>query len=499
MSHMKPDKITDLQTKCLIEIFKYLDYEDLYNLKQSHVAFDDAIEYTVRNGKFKFTIPSFDKDEDYLEKFVKIKNFIQLFGTQIKYLNVISADGWVDVPRIIIKFRKQLTTLIKNYCSGGNVKHCSFEELPVSMRFVNQNLPLFKSLESLRFKFAIEHSDFEEFIKFATQLELNRFEMTLMRCDMRFNFFETIAASKFETCIVRILNNDDMDDNDMDDDDDFSDEDDDEEDDDGDHSRRMRKPKVTNAPISTNLTIKYLDLGYFIYDPAVLVHFPNIEVLKYLEFSCKSLQPILLLTKLKNLELRYSIECFDRMTSFLKKLSKENRLESLTLDDSYVHYRRGDEEYEDYTHVAKKFVVILSKMTNLRELNVETIFKLTSQFLPQIAKNLKNLQRFRLEPSRDDDDDIYDYDIVAIKSKVLEFVAEARNLIQFEFGFDLKTNIQRFYNDLVDIRRTQQSDKLLYIKIKHGERISSSDEQSKYAKILKYKGNFSQTYQNSKS
>lgn len=74
MSHVKPEKITkifDLPTECLIEIFKYLDYGDLYNLRQLHVALDDAIEYVVRNRKFIFTIPSFDEDGDFSRSSLK--------------------------------------------------------------------------------------------------------------------------------------------------------------------------------------------------------------------------------------------------------------------------------------------------------------------------------------------------------------------------------------------------------------------------------------------
>lgn len=173
---------------------------------------------------------------------------------------------WYSVPRSIIELHNHLATLITKYCSVGNVKHCSFDEFKGFSKIVGQNLPFFTSLESLRLKLAINYDEFQKIITFATTLKLNKFEIIVMNCDNRMNFFEIIAGSKFETCIVDY-------------DDDYK------------HPQWMYEPKTLNVLIPTNLTIKYLDLGRLIYDPALLVHFPNIESLIYLDLSIYTLEP----------------------------------------------------------------------------------------------------------------------------------------------------------------------------------------------------------------
>lgn len=81
MAEMKEIKIIDLNFDCLVEIFKYLDFEDLMNLKAAHNAFGEAIDYAVSKGNFRLATSWYDDAKENSEKeMIKIDTFLVQWG-----------------------------------------------------------------------------------------------------------------------------------------------------------------------------------------------------------------------------------------------------------------------------------------------------------------------------------------------------------------------------------------------------------------------------------
>lgn len=163
-------QLTDLNTECYIEIFKHLNYIELYHLTKMNDKFYDAIEYIMANKDFTITFSNY---ENIQEKCEFVGDFLQLFGKTIKHLNF-QLVGWFG-KQMYWLLRMHLETLIKFHCMHGNVKHLSFNNFRLRPYFVEDNSAFFKSLTSIQMFSSISyHRSLNWFLQHALSVKTKK-------------------------------------------------------------------------------------------------------------------------------------------------------------------------------------------------------------------------------------------------------------------------------------------------------------------------------------
>lgn len=400
MNPAKEFKLTDLNKWCLSKIFKHLDYEDLLSVKKASSAFDDALDSVISMACFELKTQS-TTDE-----------LLKHFGHKLHYLNIEIENETAEQKKTISRHYK---TLIERYCSNGNIKNAVFRNLDLSKEFLKDNAKFFSSLEILIVGFdnidpdALEPSDI-----------------------INFNVFPSIAASQLKKCVI--------------------------------DATQCDPPKnfdYKNSEMSTNITMKHLDLGIYSFDLIYLSHFPNIEVLELTVFTRYSLEPIANMDKLKSLLLSFDICDFQNVLSVLQELAKKNSLKYLALghkpNNSIGTYAAADYDKDEYS-----LAITLNKMTGLKKLRLNTVHLLDRQ-LQQLGHKLKNLRKFDYGPS----EAIHKIEVKPILSKFEKFVKVAKNLtnliIDVKMDGPNPEQSQRFYDSIANIRRSQAADAVLHL------------------------------------
>lgn len=215
MDKHKEIKIIGLNTYCLIEIVKYLDYEDLLNLKVVHIAFNEAIDFIISKSDFKFfTYWNPDDTENFDKKMRKVARFLAQFGHKLKRLNI-AVDGKTTEHHKSICGHYQ--TLIENFCSDGNVKYFSFQNFDMSEEFLKDNLTFFNSLEHLKVEFnicreyEIKTTDFMILLNFIATTKIKNLEIEIDDVPINTNLFPSIAASQLESLALNFCYSVDLD------------------------------------------------------------------------------------------------------------------------------------------------------------------------------------------------------------------------------------------------------------------------------------------------
>lgn len=360
-----PTKIIDINTECLIEIFKNLNYQELLDLTKVYDGFYDAIEYVVMHGNFTFCIST---SENKQLKCKLIEEFLKLFGNKIKRLNF-ELIGWFG-KKMYWLLRMHLETLIKFYCMHGNVQYCSFDNFRLRPRFVSDKSNFFKSLQSISMLSAIPyHRDLNWFLNGVLSDNTKEIEIA----DRHFiftglvNVFAKINSSQLESVKIKCLPNpnprrryshrgyydsDDSYNNDS--------TDDEEEEDPDDHYKKMGH-KIVDLPANT--TLKYLSVDRVGVIPNVHKYFPCIEIVNKISDNHYSWNSISKLRNLKKLTFSVDQMKYDEVFTFIKKLAECDTLQTLHL---YMGSRRREKnEFET------KISNIVRQMTSLPSLRFD--------------------------------------------------------------------------------------------------------------------------------
>lgn len=491
---IKGMKIIDLNKDCLINIFKYLSYTDLYNLNGIHAAFNAAVDHVARTVSFELSITKFDSIG--WKEMKHIDNFVKTFGDRISHLKIRIARDSSVCSKLM---HTHLELLIEQYCCNGNVRFCSFiDRFVLTKEFLQRNKKIFKSLQSLRIDYLMENDNLLWLMDFVVSNEIKKFQLCGGHLSITTQVLKKIASSKLETCILRVLSKDKISD------------------------------QISNLPINRNL--KHLNLFGVSFNPAHLIHFPNLETLEFFKYKKHPLDPILELPQLKKLHLIYQNNRFLEIAPFLMKLAKQNKLESFNLDNDYYdeeederrqeHEDRqeryndflayanfistdddlrayyedfeydfseydqdddGDDDIDDRKATSHLMANIICKMPNLNELTLYTICAL-KEHLPRIGKKLNKLQRLHVQPF--DDRDVNKRKQAVEKLKIL--IKEAKNLNYFYFECE-EVDIAKLYADLVKIRKSQKNKKVLLIHFPYygydDDKIHTTTNQEKYVKV----------------
>lgn len=436
MSENEKLKITDLNSDCLSEIFKYLNHNDLVNLKGAHSAFNSATDHVASITKYEFVIKDRHKSRKVSNVIRSIDTFLQYFGDKIQHFHIKCYQGTSHEQCNSILYL-HIETMLKFYCGNGNVKHLSITGFELREDFVRQNLRLFTSLEFLNA--AIDEDKLDWFVEFFKTTGLN--DSIGSTFDTEVNIFEKLVSTLFENLSMQFSH--------------VTDED--------------LVPE--NLGSARNHTLKHLELHGNPYHTTVLAHFPNIETLAYHHLEeDHELLSILELPKLKTFELTYGFLEFSNVEPFLIKVARQNKLNSLTLNSERLSDTEPN-EYEKHEE-EKRLVQILCKMTNLTELKL-------NHHLERMGSSLKNLRTFYCDPANDYVDSRF----------VLEFAKKAKQLIFLDVGCKFNKNkgkdIQMFYDNLVKIRQSQDATKVLYFaNLRSTAELVQTDEQSKYVKVI---------------
>lgn len=461
-SEINEKTITDLNTDCLLHIFKDLDYEDLLNLKKTHEIFSNAIDFTVSKGNYNFFI---DFNANYMQKLRTIEEFLEKFGRKIKYLNI-TVRNMNDDNQEWLTFCVEM--FIKNYCANGNIKHYSFFG-KLHREFVEKNKTFFDSLETLETNWSASNpADFDLFLNPFLTNKIKKIKINGTYYGRITDIFHKIARLQLESCSL------DLETYEAKEDDDSSDNEDNE-------MEVHRLYQIDEMPI--NYTLKCLEYNHWGLNTDIVKFFPNLETLETVEvgwYGCPSLELVANLEKLKRFSLKFEVElCDEELDAFfgmLTKLADKNQLESLELGFCW-------EEVSD-EHMAQ-LTCYLCKMTNLRKLKLSPTNYDFEHFLPQIGQSLQNLQEFVYQLSHQSFTRAFAQG--ENSAEMLEFLKGAANLTFLEYRGYL-ADADKFYRDIETIRINQKNKKLLLLKIPtvNKERKFSIDTESgAYVRILK--------------
>lgn len=416
-------KIFDLNMKCLMEVFNKLNYTDMLSMRRVHSAFKEGIELACSNKEFTFDINT--ADDDCLTNLETIQNFLILFGTKIKdaHLKIffeLRARNYTTV-------KKQIVAFIANYCTNVNFTRCTFTNFELNTTFLNENEEFFRRLQTLHAS-AIWMDNV--LIQYLPKTNLKEFKYAAynqgqMNPPLHLVLLECIAASKLERCEITIL----------------------------------QLHGCSKFRVPENNTLKYLHFnGDIIIHKKSLEQFRNLESLAINLFHYELGVPEMNWNKLKHLELAgYNID-------FIGELGEMNCLESLTLKNNrYSPYPLNDPSADD------KLAAILCQMTNLKRLIIKVDIDIELH-LPAIGCNLLKLESFENRGLHAASQNA---------SKILEFVLLAKNLTYLNVTVH---DYQKFYSDLVDIRRMAQNDAVLCVEFPFGCHVHTTPEEEKFVR-----------------
>lgn len=310
MTTAEPIKITDLNTQCLIEIFKYLQVEDLCSLSQLHSTFRHAIGFVVRKRKCTFR---FSAKEDAIPFCYRTGEFLKLYGDKIEDL-YFALIGWFGKPFYLL-LRMHLEVLIKSHCTRGNLKQFSLYDFHLRPKFIEDHPQFFKSLHSISMIKSIPY--YKSIGWFFNQVVGDNTKRILIK-DRHFPFnelvdaFAKISTSKLVCVHVELMPGPRGEDE---------------------RDRRYVRVghQVVNLPV--NKTIKYIHIDRVGIVPEIHKFFPCIETVnKRLNGNfcwnsigeLKHLKKLTCTVNLKNENKDEILQCF-------KKLAKHNTLQELDL------------------------------------------------------------------------------------------------------------------------------------------------------------------------
>lgn len=392
--------IFDLSDDCLAEIFKLLETKDFLELYKVHRRFHPAIKSALK--KVFIDIGSIDESQNDMEE---IENFLDIFGNEIRNLSI----NALNLEPETVEY------LIDRYCADGNVHHCRIDKYKIGKEFVKKNVKFFNSLKSLYIydvKITVPAvKPFLRAIKKIKKLEVANF------CKIDFYLLAKLSSMKaFETYESYACNN-------------------------------LTMAKIDKLPLLA--TVKKVTLNSSKLSGYLIEQFPNVENLTLVAMSdCESiLSPVLRLKCLKKLALLFSARGVFR--AIIAKLAESNTLEHLN-----ICYDTSHEDNETDVNA------ILCKMTNLISLILSPVVP-NSLKLPELAHNLKKLQRFEIiHPNDNPPDECID------EAALFEFIRLAENLRSLKLDrFLLKDDLtyEQLYERFANIRQTQNSQHVLYV------------------------------------
>lgn len=421
-------KLIDLDTECLMKIFVFLSYKDLFSLRKVHAHYHNAVDYVlIANSKKRNKAPTLIICDEDIKL---IKKYLEFVGNKMKYLKIDIEQGLCRLNTV-----PTVKSLIETYCNGGNIKYCSFNRFYINQTFVNKNIKFFNDLERLE----LHHCDMSQinlklFLCYVAASSLKELQVTGYGLIIKpFNIFPIIAVSKLETCIMDLYNPSD------------------------------HREYKTQMP--TNLTLKTLNLGSYKYETAIIQNFPNIENLSYaIADDAEAVQQLKNLKKLvfSGVQITFCFNC-------LTELSKRNNLETLVLDFS------GCIWFEDVQQVRLREA--LTKMTNLKELKLN-LTEYNFSHLEKVAEHLTKLQKLHIQVHT-----IKSTSNMVIKT-ILGFVKASKFLRFLHVKLPLPSDKhQKLYDDIVNVRRTAGFNEVLQLNFGYcSEKISTLEEQKRYVR-----------------
>lgn len=443
MAEKEPTKLSDLNTDCLLEVFKYLQFEDLTNLKCVHAAFGDALDHIASTKKFKLCLNlyGFGDADNYniynaSNSLNAVERYLKTFGRVVQNLNIATNDSQHNT----INLQKNVfcTNLIRNYCVNGDVKTCAFANFDLSETFLVEHTEFLLALRSLEMVNSVFiGSKIGRLLDcLADSHEIRKLKISGVRVITESNIFPKIAKSQLVTCIIDIglsIDHERIDD------------------------------VIVGVPF--NETLKQLDLGDSLYDPVVLLHFPNIETLRYPLHGEYELQPIVAMPNLKKLVLINWISSMDAFLAFMQDLAAKNQLDVIYFETNLHGFFAAEHALVD----------ILIRMSNLRDLKLWSGFKYRRN-LSFIGEHLLAIECLRCQKR------LRNAEIVA----VLDFLKNTENLVVLELDIANKA-IGIFYETAVEIREKQMNGKVLFVRLLNctPEAIGGTFGHGEYVKILK--------------
>lgn len=430
MENSAKTNIFNIHFDCQIEIIKYLNLNELLNLKSAHQYFHEAIDYVVSSKKFNCEI-QFDGRETKKNyaKVLNIQNFLLNFGDKIKNLTVRFRND-----KIMNNIKNMLGPFLERFCSKGNVQHCKFINFPVNRQFIERNEVFFKSLKTLHFYQSLETEGFYAIQNLIGGKNLTNLEIQDRNCDITVKaavvdeILSKIFSSNLESIVLNVE----------------------------DFPWNLDEKKFHLLP--ENFTIKRFDISssdMCIMD-LLLKHLPNVEYFDCEIFGDTNLAPLVKLSNLKHVRILIDLSIQENVTSFLAAARHTNNLESfkLTLDAGFY----------DHSDSGKTIAQCLTKLTKIKKLSIPVTPPYEEQW-DEFSKSLTNIRDLELN---------YEwYEELDLNAKsetyknVIKIVSVAKNLIRLNLilYFDETLCAQHFYDDLVQSRQRQNNGNKLVVTI----------------------------------
>lgn len=402
-------KITDLNDDCLIGIFKYLKFKDLFTLFHIHKRFHCAIAGALQHVRVEIYPSNTDAEWEKIERFLKV------LGNKIPKL------GFLFHPDV--EGFHRTNKLIQDYCSNGNVKDCMISDtcFHTSRRkeFFKDNINFFKSLKTL-FVPGLPNDDFKTLLQITTGLKQLHCFNGIDSCDI--NLLADILSLELEKLYIRCLAN-------------------------------IPQEKISGLPV--NSTIKELTLYHFNdKEPSLFNRFQSIESFT-LDGSAANVTTLLSfnLEKLKKLDF-FATEDFKKTVAasnfeqLFFKLADFNNLEELNFVVDVVPL-----------DVSENIAMHLSRMTKLKVLDLSGSYTSLKSYLFRLAFHLGNLQKYVI--SIEEDIDIFVWESIVIG--VASLAKNLKKLVLYQcFAADL--NYHELYAKLVRVRENK-FEHVFYIEI----------------------------------
>lgn len=429
--------IFDLNEDWLTEILKYLDFEELREVKNAHNFFHDAINRVVAKRKYTIYIYSYEGCSQQLQEY---RRDLKAFGDQLQHLSIVfPAHVPLEEQLVAEMVHVNCEMLIEVFCSNGNIKHCSISGIDLTSDYIKDNPKFFETLWSLDMD--MRHKDPDDCFKIIPHLnQAKRFKVEIgcIKNDGGINkFLRKINHNQLE--VLQLLG-------------------------------FKNEIKFEALPINTTLT--HLEAPNNAFDPSLLLkHFPNLEFLEIGQSGLNhSLEPLLNFSKLKHLSLVFGVKDYDYIFPLVKEFANRNQLETIKLNDNF-----GDQiKYADVDKNLLKLEIDLAnnlkKMTQLRSLSLNTVFSFKNRLI-DIANSLTYLAQFE-----------FGYTMVqpgifkVLLPKIVRLVAVSNELEQLTLDFRLEgAALKNVHAKLEQIRRDKRSEKVLNLMVKDSPQAFSDE------------------------
>lgn len=452
-------KIIDLNTDCLIKIFKYVNNVDLLHLLEAHEKFTDAVNYIAQNELCEFAFTQREFKDDCLLKLQYLEKFLQLFGNHLKGIcislpftqEVLSFRfnppemNWCENCESYIEFKNNTVTkvrsLIEQYCSENEqLEYFAVYTVAFGKEFFENNARLFKNVQILHLREALffdERFDLSWIfnvmpnLKHLVIIECSR-NILMNKTIVPFDVIRKVAESQLKE--LTFLPGEEL----------KFDHDD------------------TTIPINTTLMKLNIgrcngrDLSFF------AKHFPHLQAVRYNEEnsqfrpSIAPLVPILELQNLKHFSFIFDSKNLKEIELFVHQAALLNTLETLHLQSKFETTEFAVNDTEMKRIESSIFDGIL-RMTNLRKLGLELSFSSYDKpDLDEINQNLTNLRELSLHCRTQQ-----------CLDSILNFVKNNNKLTKLIIikSDALKVGNIDFYNAIADIREMQDRKETFMVEI----------------------------------